>query len=117
MAKVNWEKVRETVKNTDKAVLREVIKVDGHTIYDPSKFLDAGLDETVVKAFTKYHQSGDHPKEQIWAKGGKQVEALAGVYGLDVIEFVASVFDVTSWKMGRGSRADHLAEQLLEKWK
>lgn len=116
MAKTNWEKIREQVKGTDKAVLREAIKVDGHTIYKPEKFLDAGLDAAVVKAFTKYHQSGDHPKEQIHV-GGKVVEALAGVYGLEVLEFIASVFEVTSWKMGRGSRAAHLAEQLVEKWK
>lgn len=114
--KTNWEKIREMVKNTDKAVLQEVIKVDGHTIYKPEKFLNAGLNADVVTAFTKYHQSGEHPKEQIHV-GNKVVEALSGVYGLDVLEFVASVFDVSSWKMGRGSRAAHLAEQLVEKWK
>lgn len=115
MAKVNWEKIRATVMATDKAVLREAIKVDGHTIYKPEKFLDAGLDATVVTAFTKYHQSGEHPKEQIHV-GNKAVEALAGVYGLEVLEFIAGVFDVESWKMGRGSRAEHLCEQLMEKW-
>lgn len=111
-----WEKLRETVKNTDKEVLKKAILVDGHTIYDAKKFLDAGLDAGVVAAFTKRHFSGDHPKEQISTDAGP-VEALNGVYGLDVLEFIASCFDVDSWKMGRGSKAAHLVEQLLEKWK
>lgn len=114
--KMNWEKIRATVKATDKAVLREAIKVDGHTIYDPAKFTDAGLDKSVVTAFTKKLQSGANYKEQIHVDG-KVVESLTGVHGLDVLEFIASVFDVSSWKMGRGSRAEHLCEQLLEKWK
>lgn len=114
--KMNWEVLRETVKATDKAVLREAIKVDGHTIYEPEKFLDAGLDAGIVTAFTKTLRSGNHPKEQIHV-GGEMVESLTGVYGLDVLEFIASCFDVSSWKIGRGSRADHLAEQLVEKWK
>lgn len=118
MAKVNWEKIRATVKATDKAVLREAIKVDGHTIYEPEKFLDAGLDAIVVTAFTKKLRSGDSPKERIheW-ETGEVLESLTGVYGLEVLEFIAGVFDVSSWKMGRGSRAEHLCEQLLEKWK
>lgn len=114
--KTNWEKVRATVKATDKEVLKKAIMVDGHTIYEPRKFLDAGLDASIVKAFTKIHESGSHPKEQISTDAGP-VNALEGVYGLDVLEFIAGVFDVSSWKMGRGSKAGHLVEQLLEKWK
>jgi hypothetical protein len=110
-----WEKLRAKVKATDKEVLKKAIMVDGHTIYKPEKFLDAGLDKDVVKAFTKVHESGSHPKEQISTDAGP-VNALEGVYGLDVLEFIASVFDVSSWKMGRGSRVGHLVEQLLEKW-
>lgn len=113
--KTNWVKLRATVAATDKEVLKKAILVDGHTIYKPEKFLDAGLDATVVKAFTKIHESGSHPKEQISTDAGP-VNALEGVYGLAVLEFIAGVFDVSSWKMGRGSRAAHLVEQLLEKW-
>lgn len=116
MAKTNWEKIREKLKATDKAVLREAVMVDGHTIYKPEKFLDAGLDAEIVTAFTKKLHSGDHPKEQIYVQG-QEVESLTGVYGLDVLEFIASVFDVASWKMGRGSRAADLCGQLLEQWK
>lgn len=114
--KKNWTKLRETVLATDKGVLRKAIEVDGHTIYKPQKFIDAGMDKDFVAAFTKTMESGDHPKEKIYVQG-KEVESLEGVYGLEVIEFIAGCFDVDSWKSGRGSRAGHLYEQLIEKWK
>lgn len=116
MAKINWEKIREKVKATDKAVLREAVMVDGHTIYKPEKFLDIGLDAEIVTVFTKKLHSGEHYKEKLEVNG-KEVDSLTGVYGLDVLEFIASVFDVASGKMGRGSRAADLCEQLLEQWK
>lgn len=115
MVKTNWEKIREAVKATDKETLKKAVMVDGHTIYSPAKFLDAGLDTAVVKAFTKKQESGEHYKEKLFVNG-KEVDALEGVYGLDLLEFVANCFGVTSWKMGRGSRAAHLCEQLVEKW-
>lgn len=114
---MNWEKLREKVKATDKEVLKAVVScIDGHTIYDPKCFLDKGLDKDVVAAYTKVHKSGDTPKEVISTKEGP-VAALKGVYGLYLLEFIAGCFDVNTWKMGRGSRADHLSEQLLEQWK
>ncbi len=42
---------------------------------------------------------------------------LTGINGLELLEFIAGVFDVSSWKMSRGSRAAHLEEQLVEKFK
>jgi hypothetical protein len=63
--KTNWEKLRKTVKTTDKEILRKAMFVDGHTIYDPKKFLDAGLDKSIVLAFAKQHHSGTVPKETI----------------------------------------------------
>ena len=116
--KTNWEAVREKVKATDKETLKKVaMGCDGHTIFAPQHFLERGLDASIVTAFTKTLRSGNHPKEQITSKDGQQVAAMTGVYGLEVIEFIACCFGVDSWKMGRGSRADHLCEQLLEKWK
>jgi hypothetical protein len=116
MAKVDYEKLRNEVKTMDKEVLKKVVtSVDGHTIYDPKKFTEAGLSKNLVSAFTRVHESGSHPKEQITSQG-KVVDSLGGVYGLQLLEFIAGCFDVSSWKMGRGSRADHLSEQLVEKW-
>ena len=113
--KTNWTKLRAAVLATDTAILKRATMVDGHTIYDAKKFLDAGLDAEIVTAFTKTLTSGDHPKEKIYVEG-KEVESLKGVHGLALLEFVANCFDVDSWKNGRGSRADHLIEQLWAKW-
>jgi hypothetical protein len=111
----NWEQIREKVQKTDKEVLKKAIMVDGHTIYDAKKFTDAGLDAEVVEAFVENMASGQG-KEAIFDNDGNLVKSMKGVHGLRVVEFVASCFDVTSWKMGRGSRASHLQEQLVEKW-
>ena len=111
--KFDWERIREIVKNTDKAVLTKVINsVDGHGIYAPSLFTEAGLDVAVVNAFTKKLHSGNTPKETIFDNDNNAVESMTGVYGLDLLEFIADQFGVSSWKMGRGSRAAHLTEQL-----
>lgn len=115
--KVNWEKLREKVRLTDKEVLKKVVvSSDGHTIYAPEQFTDLGLDKEVVGAFTDVIKSGSDPKEMIFGKNNELVKSVKGVHGLRLVEFIASVFDVTSWKMGRGSRAEHLSEQLVEKF-
>lgn len=112
--KTNWEDLRAKLKATDKEVLKKVILVDGHTIYDPKQFTEKGLDPEIVEAFTENMASGQG-KEAIFDNDGNLVKSMKGVHGLRVVEFVASCFDVTSWKMGRGSRAQHLIEQLNEK--
>lgn len=112
--KTDWEALRAKVVATDKEVLKKAIMVDGHTIYDPSKFTDAGLDPAIVEAYTENMASGQG-KEAIFDNDGNPVKSMKGVYGLNLLEFIASSFDVTSWKMGRGSRAHHLIEQLNEK--
>jgi len=112
--KNNWAKIRELVLNTDKTILTKAIMVDGHTIYKPEKFTETGLDPTIVAAFTKTLKSGNHPKEMIEDTQGNYAAEMNGVYGLEILEFIANVFNVTSWKMGRGSRAQHLIEQLTE---
>lgn len=114
MTKKQWEAVRKKLDQTPKDVLKKAIRVDGHTIYDPKKFLDAGLDPAVVTAFTKEIRSGSEPKSQI-SVDGKVVPSVTGVYGLDLLEYIARCFDVTSHKMGRGSRAGDLIEQLEAK--
>ncbi len=114
---MKWDKLREKVNATDKAVLTKVIQsIDGHTIYDPKQFTELGLDGDIVAAFTKTLRSGNTPKETIFDDDGRKVASLKGVYGLDLLEFIAGTFGAESWKMGRGSRAAHLTEQILEQF-
>lgn len=112
--KINWEALREKVKATDKAVLKAVVNsVDGWTIFAPKHFLDNGLDAEIVKAFTKEIESDfSSPKGTIFDANNRPVQSVTGVYGLSLLEFIASTFGVDSWKSGRGFRANHLAEQL-----
>lgn len=116
-AETNWEELREKVKKTDKEVLKKAIQVDGHTIYEAKKFTDAGLDPAIVAAFSETTKSGKHPKEQLFDNAGMPVKSVTGVYGLPLLQFIAGCFEVTTWKMGRGSAAQHLIEQLEEKFK
>lgn len=113
--KINWKKVGQLVKATDKSVLEKVIGIiDGHSIFDPKAFTELGLSEEIVSAFLQEHESGDNHKEQIANNSGVIVDSMRGVYGLQLLEFIASTFKVSSWKNGRGFRAAHLSEQLLE---
>jgi hypothetical protein len=110
--KVDWDALREKVKSTDKAILRAVASdCDGHTIYLPQHFIEKGLDAAVVAAFDRVHESTGG-KGDI-TSGGRKVKVLQGVYGLEILEFICGVFAIDSWKMGRGSRAVDLAEQLI----
>ncbi len=112
----DWAKLRQRVKDTDTKVLQDVIRgLEGHKLYAPERFLEAGLDAEIVEAFTEVHESGLDLKEQLFVDG-VPVNQLREVYGLQLLEFIASVFDVSSWKMGRCSRAFDLAEQLMEKF-
>lgn len=114
MKKLDWDKLREKLKATDKGILSRVVgSVDGWTIFDPKQFTELGLDPEIVEAFTKNHKSGSHPKEQISVEGKGVVSSLKGVYGLELLQWIADVFGVSSWKMGRGFRAQHLQEQLV----
>lgn len=113
---IDWEHIAQLIRETDVEVLKKAIDVDGHTIYHPDKFLEAGLGKEIVDAFTEEHQSGDEAKSTIFGNEGEQLDAVKGVYGLDLLIFIAQQFKVTSWKLGRGSAAAHLRQQLLEKW-
>ena len=116
MSKKNYEALKEKVKSTSKDVLRQVVNsVDGHTIYAPKKFTDLGLDPEIVEAYTRVHESGNHPKEMISA-GNTVLPSLQGVYSLNLLQFIAGAYGVDSNKLGRGSRATDLAEQLCKLW-
>jgi hypothetical protein len=116
MPKTNWKKVAELVKSTPVDALKKAIDVDGHSIYDPSKFIEAGLDPVVVEAFTEVQKSDGTPKGTIFSRDWEILPTLKGVYGLNLLEFIAQQFGVTSDKMGRGFRAADLQKQLLAKW-
>jgi hypothetical protein len=114
----DWAALKATVLATPIDVLKKAIQVDGWTIYEPSKFTDAGLDASVVAAFSRNIKSDTRdPKSTIFGSQGQVIKELQGVYGLELLEFIARCFDVHSDKSGRGFRQGHLTEQLYAIWK
>lgn len=112
--KTDWKTVCENVKSMAPATIWDAIKIiDGHTIYDPSQFDAFG--PKIVKNFTQKLKSEDNYKGQLHDNDGKEVDTLTGIYGLDLLEFIAGIFQVNTRKHGRGSRADDLLCQLKVK--
>jgi len=116
--KTSWENVRELIRSTPKKVLKKVIKkIDGHTIYSAAHFTKLGLSEEIVVPFCKMNKSdGSDLKYQIFGKDGKLLRELEGVWGLRLLEFIATTFEVYSDKEGRGFRANDLIEKLKKKF-
>ena len=93
-------------------VLAAANQCDGHTIFKPQAFLNAGLPDEIVDHFTRRHNSGSLPKTTIYV-AGRPVEELTGVYGLDLLRFLAYSLDVEyASALGRGTEARHIKAAL-----
>lgn len=109
-----WNKLRDIITKTDKAILRKVVEsINGHSIYPPEFFTEMGLDADVVMAFCEKIKSDFRDPKQTIYQNNEPVKSMTGVVGLSLLSFIAGCYGVDSYKMGRGSRANHLAEQLL----
>lgn len=93
-------------------ILAAAFRCDGHTIFKPEAFLDVGLPQPVVDYCTHDHASDGSPKGTIFVNG-QPVKELSGVYGLDLLRFLASALGVTyARKFGRGSQAGAIQSAL-----
>jgi hypothetical protein len=95
----------------------EIINGDGHTIFKPEAFLEAGLPREFVDKFTQTHESDRHnPKEMIFNKAGEVLMFSTGVYGLDLILGICRTLDLplNQALMGRGFRARNACEALTK---
>ncbi len=116
MAKSKWEVMQEVVRKTPTDILLKVVgSINGHSVYDPKQFLEIGLDAGVVKHFTRTYTSDGTVKGSLFDGSGYITPSLSGVSGLSLMEFLADCFGISTWKIGRGSGCQHLAEQLIEK--
>lgn len=112
--------IRETWGAQSSDVLRavlEVIEGDGHTIFKPEAFLDAGVPDSLVAEHTRrYTSNPDDPKLTIFDADGKAIPALLGVYGLTVLWAIqADIGAEGSSKSGRGFLARQLTANILAK--
>jgi len=93
-------------------VLRVAGLCDGHGVLDPRAFREAGLPEDVVAHLTHTHRSDGTPKGTLYVRG-EPVKALSGVYGLDVLRFLAAALGVDyADAFGRGTEARNIQQAL-----
>lgn len=79
------------------AILKVAATCDGHTIFDGVGLAkDCGLHIGIMAALERTHKSGSHPKERIAVPGkpGAVYEQLRGVYGLDLLMFIAEALEL-----------------------
>lgn len=106
MSRTTLDTAYRLIRDTDPAVLWRIAEMcDGHGIIDPRKLIEAGLAEETVSYFTETLRSDGTPKGTIFVDG-KPVDSLDGVYGLRLLEAIASALNVTYPSfMGRGYQA------------
>jgi hypothetical protein len=89
----------------------ELMGNDGHTIYDTSRLIEAGLHPRIANTFSHTYKSDGSLKGSI-ESNGVYVDELNGIYGLDVLWSLARYFNEESDKMGRGFQARELTEKI-----
>ncbi len=115
MSKSNYQKAVEQVRQCGKEVILAAAGLcDGHSIMAPKAFLDAGLPPEVVTYLTRTYQSDGSPKGTLFV-AGQSVKHLVGVYGLDLLRFLADALGVEyRHAMGRGFEAANIRTALTE---
>jgi hypothetical protein len=109
----------EAIKSLDPKVVLAVARFvagDGWTIFSPLAFTDLGMPESVASLFiATYESNTDDPKRTIFGEGGKVINELDGVYGLDLVLDLAHelVPGFRRTKNGRGFAAREATEALI----
>lgn len=113
MKKPEYQKIIEQVRALPgELILKAAYRCDGHTIFKPDAFLDDGLPQAVVEYVTRRYESDGSPKGTIYVQG-RSVEQLTGVYGLDLLRFLASALGVKYRSaLGRGFEAQNIQVAL-----
>lgn len=94
----------------------DVIGGDGHSLFSPAAFIEAGLPKNIVKAFTDVIPSDmRNPKGMIFDHNGRLLSHLKGVYGLHLLGALArSLGAPTSSALGRGFEARQLDKNIRD---
>ena len=108
------DRLVELVKQCGPEVILRVASIcDGHTIFVPKVFVDAGLPAEIVEHLTTTHRSGGAPQSTLFVQGRTTPE-LRGVYGLDLLRFLADALSIEYQQpMGRGLEARKIHAALL----
>jgi len=93
-------------------ILKAITLCTGHNILDPEALIVAGLPTEVVDQLTATHRSGNDHKSMLYVDG-RPVEAVTGVWGLSLLQFVALALQVEyPIKFGRGSQASAIKSAI-----
>lgn len=85
--------------------IANVSRDDGHTLFDPTAYITAGMTVELARFFTITHKSDGTLKGTLFHKGGI-VDQVEGIYGLTVNEAIANALKLSiSTFHGRGFRA------------
>lgn len=116
------EKSKKTLpapEKVDSAELRTWLRSgDGHTVYAPEYFTKMGFSTTFIQRFNVEQGAGATcGKDTIFDKRTGKPVVITAVYGLSVMRTIADAYDIYSQKLGRGSEAQDLGEQLIKRLK
>jgi len=116
MAKRKSKKERLSWKNVDREVVLRVAEIcDGHTIFKPEAFTEAGAPAALIAQHTTAYESDLSCAKATIFVDGKPVTQCVGVYGLDVIEQINDDLGLPSpWQTGRGFRAQQCHANILK---
>lgn len=97
------------------AILRAAALCDGHCILDPQALIQAGLPPEVVAHVTVAYKSDFRDPKSTLYVAGVPVEQLTGVYGLNLLMFLAAALHVPYRPcMGRGFQAQAIRDALQQ---
>ncbi len=97
--------------------LIDYIGGNGHGIFELAKVVEgADVPESKLECWVHTYKSDtSSPKETIFAPDGSVMDELKGIYGLSLIESIASALGCHSPMEGRGSRCRDLTAQVRAK--
>ncbi len=99
---------------SSEVILRAASLCDGHSILKPEAFIDAGFPQVVVEHMTRKYRSDGSPKGTLFV-GGQPVKELTGIYGLEMLRFLAGALGVEYRDaIGRGFEAQNIQIALKQ---
>ena len=113
MSRGKYARIVQLIRDcSPEVILRAASRCDGHSIFKPEAFIDAGLPVDVVSYMTHTYKSDGSPKGTIFVNG-EPVKDLQGVYGLDLLRLLADARGITYRSaMGRGFEAQNIQSAL-----
>lgn len=91
----------------------DIIDGDGHTIFKPEAFIEAGVPQDIVERCTEIHESDLNSHKATIFIDGKPTNALRGVYGLAMLSTMIRDLNIAAEVyLGRGFQARAWTEAI-----